>query len=138
VVASKETGLAVNGENTKCRFVSPKQHAGKNQNINLGNKSFKRERHFIYLETTLTNQNSTHEKNKRRLKLGTPCYHSLQNPLSSSLLSKNIKIKIYRTVILPVVLYGCETWSRTVREERRLRAFEIRVLGEILSPKRDE
>jgi len=55
-----------------------------------------------------------------------------------SLLSKNIKIKIYRTVILPVVLYGCETWSLTLREERRLRVFENTVLMRIFGPKRDE
>ena len=61
----------------------------------------------------------------------------MQNLLSSSLLSKNLKIKIYRTIILPVVLYGCETWSLTLREEHRLRAFENRVLRRILGPKRD-
>jgi hypothetical protein len=54
------------------------------------------------------------------------------------LLPKNIKIKIYRTIILPVVLYGCETWSLTLREERRLRVFENRVLRRIFGPKRDE
>jgi len=54
------------------------------------------------------------------------------------LLSKNIKFRIYRTVILPFVLYGCETWSLTLREERRLKAFEKRVLRRIFGPKRDE
>jgi hypothetical protein len=93
--------------------VSPTQHAGQNCNITIGNKSFDRVGQFIHWETTLTNQNSFHEENKRILKSGTVCYHSVQNPLSSSFLSKNIKIKIYRTVILPVVLYGCETWSHT-------------------------
>ena len=62
----------------------------------------------------------------------------MQNLLSSSLLSKNLKIKIYRTIILPVVLYGCETWSLTLREERRLRLFENRVLRRVFGPKRDE
>ena len=61
----------------------------------------------------------------------------MQNLLSSSLLSKNLKIKIYRTIILPVVLYGCETWSLTLREEHRLRVFENRVLRRIFGPKRD-
>ena len=61
-----------------------------------------------------------------------------QNPLSSSLLSKTLKIKIYRTIILPVVLYGCETWSLTLREERRLRVFENRVLRRVFGSKRDE
>ena len=58
--------------------------------------------------------------------------------LSSSLLPKNIKIKIYRTIILPVVSYGCETWSLTLREERRLRVFENRGLRRIFGPKKDE
>ena len=58
--------------------------------------------------------------------------------MSSGLLSKNLKIKIYRTIILPAVLYGCETWSLTLREERRLRVFENRVLRRVFGPKRDE
>jgi hypothetical protein len=58
--------------------------------------------------------------------------------LSSRLLSKNIKIRIYKIIVLPVVLYGCETWSVILREERRLRAFENRVLRRIFGPKRDE
>jgi len=62
------------------------------------------------------------------MKLGNDCYYSAQNLLSSSLLSKNLKIKVYRTIILPVVLYGCDTWSLTLKEERRLRVFENRVL----------
>jgi len=64
--------------------------------------------------------------------------YSVQNILSTSLLSKTLKIKIYRTIILPVVLYGCETWSLTLREERRLRVFENRVSRRIFGPKRDE
>ena len=62
----------------------------------------------------------------------------MQNPLSSSFLPKNIKIKMFRTIILPVVLYGCDTWSVTLREERRLREFENRVLWKIFGHKRDE
>ena len=62
----------------------------------------------------------------------------MQNLLSSSLLSKNLQIMIYRTIVLLVVLYGCETWSLTLKEERRLRMFENRVLRRIFGPKRDE
>ena len=83
---------------------------------------------FIYLGTTLTDQNSIQEEIKSRLKLGNACYYSVQNLLSSRLLTKNLKIKMYRTIILPVVLYGCETWSLTLREEHRLRVFENVVL----------
>jgi hypothetical protein len=63
---------------------------------------------------------------------------SVQYLWSSSWLSKNLKIKIYRITILPVVLYGCETWSLTLREERRLKVFENKVLRRIFGPKRDE
>jgi len=73
-------------------------------------------------------QNSIQEEIKSRLKSGNACYHSVQNLLSSRLLSKNLKIETYRTVILSFVLYGCETWSFTLREERRLRVSENRVL----------
>ena len=62
----------------------------------------------------------------------------MQNLLSSSLLSKKLKIKIYRTIILPIVLYGCETWSLTLCEERGQRVFENRVLRRVFGPKRDE
>jgi len=73
-----------------------------------------------------------------RLESGKACCHSVHNLLSSSLLSKYLKIKIYRTVILLVVLYGCATWSLTLRKERRLRVFENRVLRRIFGPKRSE
>ena len=62
----------------------------------------------------------------------------MQNILFCGLLSKNTKIKIYRTIILPVVLFGCSTWSITMRDEHRLREFENRVLRKIFGPKRDE
>ncbi len=84
-----------------------------------------------YLGANLTDQNYIQEEIKRRLKSSNACYHSVQNLLSSSLVPKNLKIKIYRTIILPVVLCGCETWSLTLREEHRLRVFENRVLRRI-------
>ena len=93
---------------------------------------------YKYFGTTLRDKNSIQEEIKSRLKSGNACYHSVQNFLSSSFLSKNLKIKIYRTIILPVVLYGCETWSLTLREERSTRAYENRVLRRIIGPRRDE
>ena len=93
--------------------------------------------HSVWI-SSLTYQNSIQEEIRNRLKSCNACYHSVQNLLSSRLLSKNVKIKIHRTIILPVVLYGCETWSLTLREERRLRVFENRVLRRIFGPKRDE
>jgi len=106
--------------------------------VKTDNSYIERVEEFKYLGTTLTDQNSIQEEIKSRLKLRNACYHSVQNLLSSRLLSKNLKIKICRTIILPVVLYGCETWSLTLREERRLRVFENRVLREVFGPKMDE
>ena len=83
-------------------------------------------------------QNSIHEEIKCRLQSGNAGCYSVQNLLSPSLLSKNIKVKIYRTIILPFVLYGCETWSPTVSVEHRLRMLWNRVLRKIFGPTRDE
>ena len=69
---------------------------------------------------------------------GNACYNSVQNLLFSSFHSKYLKIKIYRTIILSAVAYGCETWSLTLREEHRLRVSENRVLNRILGPKGDK
>ena len=135
LIASKETGLEVNAEKTKYMVMSRDQNAGQNGYIQIGNKSFETVEQFKYLETTLMNQNSMHEEIKSRLKSGNTCYHSMQNILSSSSLSKNVKIKIYRTIIFPVVLCGCETWSLTSREECRLRVFENSFLRRIFGPK---
>jgi hypothetical protein len=110
-------------------------NSGQNQNIGIANESLENVAKFKYLGMTLTNQNDIRDEIKSRLNSGNACYHSVQNLLSSRLISKNLKIKVHTTVILPVVLYGCETWSLTLREEHRLRVFENRVLRRILDLK---
>jgi hypothetical protein len=72
------------------------------------------------------------EEIESKLNSGNSCYHSVQSLLSSRLLSRNVKVKIYKTIILSVVLYGCETWSLTLRDVSRLRVFENRVPKEYL------
>jgi hypothetical protein len=93
---------------------------------------------FRNLGTAITNQNLIQEEMKRRLNSSNACYHSVQNLLPSRLQSINIKNRLYKTIILPVVLCGCETWLLTLREEHRLRVFENRVLRRIFGSKRDE
>ena len=106
--------------------------------MRIDNSTFEAVEEFKYLGTTLRIQNSIREEIKSRLRSGNACYHLVQNLLSSRLLSRKLKIKIYRTIILPVVLYGCEAWSLTLREERKLRVFENMVLRRIFGPRRDE
>jgi len=114
------------------------QHAVQNHNIYTGNKAFERVEHFIYFGTYQMHQNSLHEEIKCSLQSGNACYYAVLNLLSSSLLSNNIRVKIYRSIILCVVLYECETWSPTVSEVPRLRVFGNRVLRKIFGPTRDE
>ena len=136
VAATREIGLEVNADKTKYMDLSRDQNAGRIHSVKSDNSTFERVGEFKYLGTTLTNQNSIAEEIKSRLRPGNACYHSVQNLLSYGLLSKNLKIKIYRTVIFPVVLYGCETWSLTLREERKPRVFENMVLRRIFGPRK--
>jgi hypothetical protein len=92
--------------------------------IMMGSRSSENMAQFRYLGTTITNQNLIQEEIRRRLNSGNACYHSFQNLLYPRMLSKSIKIRIYKTLILPVVLYGCEKFSLILREEHRLRKFE--------------
>ncbi|KAJ4448580.1 hypothetical protein ANN_10599 [Periplaneta americana] len=136
--ASKEIGLEVNPEKTKYMIMSRDENIVRNGNIKIENSSFEEVEQFKYLGATVTNINDTREKIKHRINMGNACYYWVEKLLSSSLLSKNLKVRIYKTVILPVVLYCCETWTLTLREEHRLRAFENKVLRKIFGAKRDE
>ncbi|KAJ4427756.1 hypothetical protein ANN_25409 [Periplaneta americana] len=136
--ASKEIGLEVNPVKTKYMIMSRDQNIVRNGNIKIGDLSFEEVEKFKYLGATVTNINDTWEEIKRTINMGNACYYSVEKLLSSSLLSKNLKVRIYKTVILPVVLYGCETWTLTLREEQRLKVFENKVLRKIFGAKRDE
>ncbi|KAJ4431491.1 hypothetical protein ANN_20089 [Periplaneta americana] len=135
---SKEIDLEVNPEKTKYMIMSCDENIVRNGNIKFENLSFEEVEKFKYLGATVTNINDTREEIKHRINMGNACYYSVEKLLSSRLLSKNLKVRIYKTVILPVVLYGCETWTLNLREERRLRVFENKVLRKIFGAKRDE
>jgi hypothetical protein len=109
VVDGKEIALDVIAGKAKYMVMSRDQNVERSHNIKADNNSFERVEQFKYLGTTLKNQNSIQEEIKSRLKSGTACYHSVQNPLSSNLLSTTTKTETYITIILPVDLYGCET-----------------------------
>jgi hypothetical protein len=136
--ATKEISLEINVDKTKYMLLSRQQNVGQNRNIKKANRSFENVSQLKYLGTIVTSQNLIQAEIKRRLNSGNACYHSVQSLLSSRLLSKNLQIIIYKTIILPVVLYGCKTLSLTIREEHRLRMFENRMLRRIFGPKRDE
>ena len=108
VVATEEIGLEINADKSKYMVMSRDRNAGRGHSVKIDNSSIQRVEELKYLGTTLTDQNSIQEEIKSRLKLDR-----------------------YRTKILPVVFYGCETWSLTLREERRLRVFANRVLRRV-------
>jgi hypothetical protein len=95
VATTREIVLEVSADETKYMFMSRDQNAGRNQSVKIDNSTFERVEEFKYLGTTLTNQNSIQDEIKSRLRSGNACYHSVQSLLSSRLLSKNLKTKIY-------------------------------------------
>jgi hypothetical protein len=98
----------MNADETKYMVMSRNQTVGQSHRMHIDNSSFERVEQFKYLGPTLTNHNSIQEEIKSRLKSWNACYHSVQNLWSSTLLCKNLNIKINRTIILPVASYGCE------------------------------
>ena len=110
--------------------MSREQTAGLSHTMKVDNSSIERVEEFKYLGKTLKNKNSIHEEIKIEVR---ECLLQLgAEPFFFQFAIQKFKIKLYRTIILPVVLYGCETWSLTLREEHRLRVFENRVLRRII------
>jgi hypothetical protein len=107
--ASRDIGLEINAEKTKYMSMSRHPNSGQNQNISIANESFENVAKFKYLSATLTNQKDIRDEIKNRLNSGNACCHSVQNLLSSLLISKNLKIKIYKTNFA-----GCAVWVRNL------------------------
>jgi hypothetical protein len=135
VAASKGSGLEINADKNKYMVVSRDQNERQSHNINIDNSSFERMAELKYLGITshikfYSGRKSEHMEVRESLL-------SFSAEPYASFLSNNYKVKIYRTIILPV-LYGCKTWSLTLKEKRRLRVFENRVLRRIFGSERDE
>jgi hypothetical protein len=107
-------------------LLSHHQNAEQSHDMKIGNGSFRNAEEFKYLGRTVTNETLTEEEIKRSLNLGNVYYQSF------CLLSGNIKFRIYKIIILPVVLYGCEAWCLTLRVEH-----SVRLLRRIFDPRRD-
>ena len=134
LAGSKEIGLEENADKTKYMVITRDQNVGRSRSIKIDNSFSERVEHLKYSGTTLRNQNSIQEEINRTLKSWNAFCYSVHYLRSANLLSKNMRNKIYSTIVLPVDLYGCETWSPTLREQRRLRVFENRVLKGIIGP----
>ena len=120
-------------------ITSRHQNFLQNQNIVIENLSFEKVEKFKYLGVTVTNTNDIREEIKRRINMGNACYYSLEKILSSLLFSKKLKVNTsYKTIVLSVVLYSCETRFLMLREEHMLKVFENKVLRTIFGAKRDE
>jgi hypothetical protein len=122
-------------------LLSRHQNASQINYIKIENGLFENVALFKCLEMRVKNQHLIQEKIKRRLDYGNSCYHSVQDLLSSRLLPTEVKksrIRVYKTIILPLILHGCETWSLTLREEHIPTIFENAVLRRIFGPRRDE
>jgi hypothetical protein len=111
---SSKVGLETHVEKTKY-MLSHDKTADQNRDIKIGNRSFQNVTQFKYLGMTVPNQNLIQGEIKRRLNSGNACHHSVQNLLSSHLLSQHVQIRIYKTIISPVVLYGCESQSLDIK-----------------------
>jgi hypothetical protein len=128
---SKEFCLEINVDKTEYMMLSRLQNVGQNRRKTNSKQMIRKCVTVQIFGATVTNPNLIQEEIKRRLNSGNACYHSVQNILSSRLLSKSVKIRIYKTTNMPVVLYGCETWSLTLREKHRLRVGTVNLLSQL-------
>lgn len=128
--AADRVGLKINAHKTKymlaTRSDSTRQNFG--QNVSIGDHNFEVVKEFVYLGSSVNQSNNTSEEIIRRIVLGSRCLYGLSKLLRSKNLSRSSKIQIYNTLILPVVMYGSETWELTAADCERLLIFERRVL----------
>lgn len=131
--AAREIGLEINEEKTKVfiSITSEKTARRIGQNLTIGDYNFEMVNAFMYLGTNIDNENNVNKEIKRRIMSASKCAHGLSKHLRSHFLSRKTKIKIYRTLIKPVLTYACETWTINKRDEHLLGTFERKILRKI-------
>jgi RNAse (barnase) inhibitor barstar len=132
----KEIGLQVNEEKTKYLIVSRREQV--QNSLVVGGFTFERVSNFKYLGVDVNQQANSHEEIKRRITAGNKSYFALVPVFKSRLISKNTKIRLYKVLIRPIVLYACGAWASTKSDEKRLLLFERKILRRIYGPKRIE
>jgi hypothetical protein len=130
--ASQKVGLMIDYDKTKYMETTCKPN--KEKYIRTNNSDIERVNQFKYLGSIITNDNNISSEISHRINMGNKCYYELRNVLRSRLLKEDTKCKIYRTLIRPVVLYGCESWTLTKKEEEELNIFERKLLRKIYGP----
>jgi len=132
----KEIGLQVNDQKTKYLIISRRQHI--QDSLVVEYLTFERVSNFKYLGVDINQQANSHEEINRRITLESKCYFALLPLFKTRLLSKNMKLRLYKVLIRPVVLYTCGAWVSTKSDEKRLLTFERKILRRIYGPKRNE
>ena len=135
--SAEDIRLVVNMDKTKYMITSRETLNG-NFHLTRDEGDIEKMSVFKYLGALITKNNEVEKEVKHKLNIRNACYYSVQELFSSQILSRNIKLRICETTILPVVLYGSDTWSLTLKEEERLRVFEKKILRKIFGPNREE
>jgi len=132
IEASKNMGLCINEENTKLMILSRRNVD--QSNLKVGSMHFEKVDNFKYLGVNIKSSNNMHREKKEKISKGNRCYFSINKLLRSKLLSRKSKITLYTSYLRPIVTYGCETWSTTKDDNRKLAIWERRILRNIYGP----
>jgi len=131
---TSKLGMEINEKKTKYMVTSTYEHRRNAGDLRIGNKTFEAVQSFQYLGNIISNTNNNNKCIKERIMMGSKAYYANRQFFNSSLISRNSKLQIYRTLVHPVVPYGSESWTFSMEEERALAVFERKILGKIYGP----
>jgi len=126
--------MEINEKKMKYMVTSTYEHRRNAGDLRIGNKTFKAVQSFQYLGSITSNTNNNNKCMKERIMLDNKAYYANRQLFNSSLISRNSKLQIYRTLVRPVVTYGSESWTLTMEEERALAVFERKILRKMYGP----